>query len=65
MRLLYSKLLSKVMTQIHCFKVTQAAEPNTENTEVLKRSMNRVVKETPALTTGLKEGHSIMGEWRP
>lgn len=35
---------------------TGAAESSTENTEVQKRSMNRVAKETPALTTGLKEG---------
>lgn len=35
---------------------TGAAESSTENTEVQKRSMNRVAKETPTLTTGLKEG---------
>lgn len=61
MCVLWIPSLSKAMTQIHCFKVTLgAAEPNTENTEAQKRSMDCVVKETPALTSG----DSIEGERR-
>lgn len=65
MCVLWIPSLSKAMTQIHCFKVTLgAAEPNTENTEAQKRSMNCVVKETPALTSGMKVGDSIEGQRR-